>query len=93
MNMALVMTAVHQGTVAANHTEVIALHKDANGKLNGARLKDNISGEEFDVKAKVSKFQTFPSLVNVSLTETLLCLSTGHHQRHRTFRRRCQKAR
>lgn len=57
MNIALVMTAVHQGTVAANHTEVVALHKDANGKLNGARLKDNISGEEFDVKAKVSIFR------------------------------------
>lgn len=54
MNMALAMTAVHQGTVAANHTEVVALHKDSNGKLNGARLKDNITGEEFNVKAKVS---------------------------------------
>lgn len=52
MNIALVMTAVHQGTVAANHTEVVALHKDSNGKLNGARLKDNITGEEFNVKAK-----------------------------------------
>lgn len=51
--MALVMTAVHQGAVAANHTEVVALHKDSNGKLNGARLKDNISGEEWNVKAKV----------------------------------------
>lgn len=54
MNVALVMTAVHQGCVAANHTEVIALHKDAKGKCNGARLRDNISGEEWDVKAKVS---------------------------------------
>ena len=54
MNMALVMTAVHQGAVVANHTEVIALHKDASGKCNGARLKDNITGEEWNVKAKVS---------------------------------------
>lgn len=53
MNMALVMTAVHQGCIAANHTEVVALHKDNNGKLNGARLKDNITGEEWNVKAKV----------------------------------------
>jgi len=52
MNVALVMTAVHQGCVAANHTEVVALHKDAKGKCNGARLRDNVSGDEWDVKAK-----------------------------------------
>lgn len=57
MNMALAMTAVHQGAVAANHTEVVALHKDSNGKLNGARLKDNITGDEWDVKAKVCILQ------------------------------------
>lgn len=55
--MALVMTAVHQGAVAANHTEVVALHKDSNGKLNGARLKDNITGDEWNVKAKVCILQ------------------------------------
>lgn len=53
MNVALVMTAVQQGCVAANHTEVIALHKDGKGRCNGARLRDNISGNEWDVKAKV----------------------------------------
>lgn len=52
MNIALVMTAVHQGAVAANHTEVVALHKDGQGKCKGARLRNNISGEEFDVKAR-----------------------------------------
>jgi len=52
MNVALVMTAVHQGTVAANHTEVVALHKNSAGKCSGARLRDNITGDEWDVKAK-----------------------------------------
>jgi hypothetical protein len=52
MNIALVMTAVQQGCVAANHTEVVALHKDGKGRCNGARLRDNVSGEEWNVKAK-----------------------------------------
>ena len=55
MNMALVMTAVNQGAIAANHTEVVALHKNSEGKLNGARLKDVITGDEWNVKAKVSR--------------------------------------
>lgn len=54
MNIALAMTAVQYGAVAANHTEVVDLHKDANGKLNGARLRDVITGREWDTKAKVS---------------------------------------
>jgi len=53
MNIALVMTAVKYGAVVANHTEVVKLHKDASGKLDGARLRDNMTGKEWDVKAKV----------------------------------------
>ena len=55
MNIALIMTAVHQGAVVANHTEVIALHKNEDGRCNGARLRDNISGKEWNVKAKVRR--------------------------------------
>jgi len=53
MNIALIMTAVKHGAVVANHTEVIKLLKDASGKLNGARVRDNLTGKEWDVKAKV----------------------------------------
>ncbi|TIC08627.1 putative glycerol-3-phosphate dehydrogenase [Wallemia mellicola] len=52
MNMALIMTAVHHGATVANHTEVVSLSKDANGKIEGARLRDNIHKTEWDVKAK-----------------------------------------
>jgi len=52
MNIALVMTAVKHGAVVANHTEVVELLKDASGKLNGARVRDNLTGKEWDVKAK-----------------------------------------
>jgi glycerol-3-phosphate dehydrogenase len=53
------MTAVQHGAVMANHTEVVALHKKpsaAHGgkeRICGARLKDRMTGEEFDVKCKV----------------------------------------
>jgi glycerol-3-phosphate dehydrogenase len=57
MNMALIMTAVQQGAMVANYAEVTELHKDSvgNGKLYGARVKDKLTGEEFDVRAKVSR--------------------------------------
>ena len=53
MNIALIMTAVKYGAIVANYCEVTRLHKDANGKIYGARVKDNLSGEEMNVRAKV----------------------------------------
>ncbi|KAG0149125.1 hypothetical protein CROQUDRAFT_653936 [Cronartium quercuum f. sp. fusiforme G11] len=65
MNMALIMSAVHQGAVVANHMEVVELHKvperadvkpsgsrDSPGVLCGARVRDQVTGEEFNVRAK-----------------------------------------
>ncbi|KAN0063230.1 mitochondrial glycerol-3-phosphate dehydrogenase [Thecaphora frezii] len=56
MNVALAMTAVHHGAVVANHTEVVALHKKpVPGKADqvcGARLRDVLTGDEWDVKCK-----------------------------------------
>ncbi|CAH7676450.1 glycerol-3-phosphate dehydrogenase [Phakopsora pachyrhizi] len=67
MNMALVMSAIHQGAVVANHVEVTELHKvppeskpDVNpkgspetpGVIAGARLRDKVTGKEFNVRAK-----------------------------------------
>ncbi|MBW0479876.1 hypothetical protein O181_019591 [Austropuccinia psidii MF-1] len=67
MNMALIMSAVLQGAVVANHMEVIELHKQSAekktdvkprgspqspGVLSGARLRDQVTGEEFNVRAK-----------------------------------------
>lgn len=61
MNIALVMTAVQQGAVVANHVEVTSLHKDtaATGKLYGARVQDKLTGQEWDVRAKVKYHATF----------------------------------
>jgi glycerol-3-phosphate dehydrogenase len=52
MNVSLALTAAEQGATVLNHVEVVALIKDQ-GKLSGARLKDLILGEEFEVRAKV----------------------------------------
>ncbi|EIW59309.1 DAO-domain-containing protein [Trametes versicolor FP-101664 SS1] len=53
MNMALIMTAVQQGAIVANHVEVTVLNKDgAGGKLHGARVRDALTGKEFDIRAK-----------------------------------------
>jgi glycerol-3-phosphate dehydrogenase len=53
MNVALIMTAVKLGAVVANHCEVTKLHKAGTGKLKGARLKDTLTGKEWDIRAKV----------------------------------------
>ncbi|GAA6021386.1 hypothetical protein JCM10207_002031 [Rhodosporidiobolus poonsookiae] len=52
MNMSIVMTAVQYGAVAANHTEVTSLIKDENGQTKGARMRDVITGREWETKAK-----------------------------------------
>ncbi|KAF9370911.1 mitochondrial glycerol-3-phosphate dehydrogenase [Mortierella sp. AD011] len=52
MNVALGLTAVQYGAVIANHVEVVELHKDSNKRLCGARVRDTLTGREFDVKAK-----------------------------------------
>lgn len=60
MNIALAMTAVQHGAIVANHTEVVKLHKKPDAKkggqerICGARLKDKMTGEEWDVKCRVS---------------------------------------
>jgi glycerol-3-phosphate dehydrogenase len=53
MNIALVMTAVKLGATVANKVEVTQLLKNADGKIEGARVRDNLTGNEWDVKARV----------------------------------------
>jgi len=57
MNVSLAVTAASHGAVVANHTEVLRLikGKDENGRDNrviGAVLKDLLTGDEFEVKAR-----------------------------------------
>ncbi|KDE04235.1 glycerol-3-phosphate dehydrogenase [Microbotryum lychnidis-dioicae p1A1 Lamole] len=52
MNMALIMTAVQYGAVAANHVEVTELIKDQNGQIKGAKMRDVLTGKKWETKAK-----------------------------------------
>ena len=62
--MALIMSAVKHGAIVANYCEVTRLNKDQNGKLNGARVRDNLTGEEWIIRTKVGALLLFlhPSL-------------------------------
>lgn len=59
MNISLIMTAVQHGAVVTNYTEVVKVNKapsSAHGgkeRITGVRLKDRMTGEEWDVKCKV----------------------------------------
>lgn len=62
MNLALAVTAAKHGATVANHVEVVRLHKQgtvdgegSTGQICGARLRDVLTGKEWDVKAKVSE--------------------------------------
>ena len=45
-------TSQMNGASIANYTEFVSFIKDKDGKIKGARVKDKIKGEEFDVHAK-----------------------------------------
>lgn len=53
MNIALIMTAVRLGATVANKVEVTQLLKNVDGKIEGACVRDNLTGREWDVKARV----------------------------------------
>jgi len=52
MNLAIALSAARYGATVANHVAVTKLHKDENGKCNGVRVQDQMTKQEWDVKAK-----------------------------------------
>lgn len=57
MNLAIALTAARHGAAIANYTEVVHLLKKTDAgtgkeKVCGARCRDVITGNEFDVRAK-----------------------------------------
>jgi glycerol-3-phosphate dehydrogenase len=51
-NLSIALTAAMHGAVMGNYCNVISLTHDANGKVSGAVIHDEISGDKFTVKAK-----------------------------------------
>jgi glycerol-3-phosphate dehydrogenase len=66
MNLAIVLTAIRHGATATNHVKVERLLKDENGKLCGAHLKDVLTGNEWDLRAK--------SVSNLRICSNLNCI-------------------
>ena len=59
MNVSIALTAASTGATVANHVEVTALCKE-NGTLSGAALRDTLTGESWDVRARVTVNATGP---------------------------------
>jgi len=59
MNVSIVLTAAEEGATVANHIEVTGLTKD-NGKITGATVKDLLTGDSWDIAAKVVVNATGP---------------------------------
>ncbi|KAI9451388.1 DAO-domain-containing protein [Russula earlei] len=74
MNIALIMTAVKLGATVANKVEVTQLLKGADGKIQGARVRDNLTGEDWEVKAKGVINATGP------FTDALLAMDNPTHK-------------
>jgi glycerol-3-phosphate dehydrogenase len=52
--MMLVRSAVDHGALAANYTQVVGYLKDDDGRVTGARVREELTGEEFDVHARAT---------------------------------------
>jgi glycerol-3-phosphate dehydrogenase len=82
--VALVQTFSEAGGEAVNHAPVIALHKDAGGKIVEAEIEDQLSGARMRVRARVFVNATGPysdhirTMANPAL-ENRLRLSKGVH--------------
>ena len=51
MGINLLQTAVEQGATVANYMKVTALTKNAQGKISGVSVADELSGQSFELKA------------------------------------------
>lgn len=85
LNVGLACTAALAGAAVLNHAEVICVIKDeANDRVIGARIRDNISGKEFDTYAKVVVNAAGPFCDSVrkladKSAQTMICPSSGVH--------------
>lgn len=65
MNLAIAVTAARHGATITNHVSVTSLIKDKNGKLCGAEVKDEMTGETWKVNAKCIINATGPFTDNI----------------------------
>ncbi|XP_045763188.1 glycerol-3-phosphate dehydrogenase, mitochondrial isoform X1 [Maniola jurtina] len=83
MNLAIALTAARHGATIANHVKVTKLYK-TNNKLSGARLRDELTGKEWDIKAKSIINATGPFTDSIrkmddQAVKDICCPSSGVH--------------
>jgi glycerol-3-phosphate dehydrogenase len=83
MNVALALTAAREGAAVANHLEVTGLLK-AGGTLRGAAVRDALTGETWEITAKVVVNATGPFSDTIRHLDDpsappLLTASSGSH--------------
>jgi len=84
MCLAIALTATRHGATVANHVRVCSLLKDAAGKCCGAHLRDELTGKEWDVKAKSVINATGPFTDSIrkmddDKVKEICCPSSGVH--------------
>ncbi|KAL4191738.1 hypothetical protein AMTRI_Chr07g31360 [Amborella trichopoda] len=84
LNIGVACTAALAGAAVLNHAEVISLHKDEQDCVIGARVRDNLTGKEFDVHTKVIVNATGPFSDAVRKmadndARDMICPSSGTH--------------
>ncbi|KDO48302.1 hypothetical protein CISIN_1g006891mg [Citrus sinensis] len=85
LNVGLALTAALAGAAVLNHAEVISLIKDeASNRIIGARIRNNLSGKEFDTYAKVVVNAAGPFCDSVRKladqnVQPMICPSSGVH--------------
>jgi glycerol-3-phosphate dehydrogenase len=53
MNLTIALSAIAHGATVLNHVEALELIKDDKGKVSGARVRDSLTGESWEIHAKV----------------------------------------
>ncbi|XP_077281333.1 glycerophosphate oxidase 1 isoform X3 [Temnothorax americanus] len=88
MNLAVALTASRHGATVVNHVKVVnllkGLDRDGQRVLVGAHLKDELTGEEWDVKAKAIINATGPFTDHIRKmddqnVQSICCPSSGVH--------------
>ncbi|XP_049379989.1 glycerol-3-phosphate dehydrogenase SDP6, mitochondrial isoform X2 [Solanum stenotomum] len=85
LNVALACSAALAGAAVLNHAEVVSLLKDeGDGRIIGARIRNNLSGKEFDAYAKVVVNAAGPFCDSVRVladkdAKPMICPSSGVH--------------
>jgi len=84
MNLSIALTAAKLGAAVANHTKVLKLLKNPQGKLCGVQVRDEISGKLWEIHGKVVVNATGPfsdaiRKMDDPSTADIVCPSAGVH--------------